>query len=229
MKKIILFVLCTIFIIDIDKSFSANPPEINGTIFMPVMAKERRTFRGRMYRNRLATKKSKKKKSAALKSSFIDVIISAHPLSYVLDVDTLAPVKILQIDAEFVPRVVPITPGTEVQFINRDGFFHNVFSLTRGSRFNIGRKATGIVESRRFYNLGEIKLFCDIHAQMNATVVCLDTPYFTRVSPNGQYELSGVPAGQYEIRVYHPDLPEVSEIVNVKTGDSITKNFTLSR
>jgi len=229
MKKIILFILCALFLIDVDQSISGDPPEINGTVFMPVMSKERRKFRGRMYRNRLATKKSKKKKSAALKSSFIDVIISAHPMSYVLRVDTLAPVKILQIDAEFVPRVVPVTPGTAVQFINRDGYFHNVFSYTPGSRFNIGRKPTGIVESRRFYNLGEVKLFCDIHAQMNATIICLDTPYFTRVSSNGQYELSGIPSGQYEIRVYHPDLPQVSEIVEIKTGDSITKNFTLTR
>jgi plastocyanin len=229
MKKTILFFLCALFLIESDQSLWAEPPAITGTVFMPALAKERRTFRGRMYRNRLTTRKAIKRKSAALKSSFIDVIVSAHPLSYVLQVDTLAPVKILQIDAEFVPRVVPITPGTEVQFINRDGFFHNVFSLTPGSVFNIGRRATGIVVGRRFYNLGEVKLFCDIHAQMNATVICLDTPYFTRVSQNGQYELSGVPAGRYEVRVYHPDLPLVSEIVEVKTGDSITKNFTLSR
>jgi plastocyanin len=193
------------------------------------MAKERRASRGRMYRNRLSTKKSTKKKSAALKSAFIDVIISAHPVSYVFRVDTLPPVKILQIDAEFVPRVVPITPGTEVQFINRDGFYHNVFSLTPGSRFNIGRKAKGVIVSRRFYNLGEVKLFCDIHAQMNATVICLDTPYFTRVRTDGRYELSGLPEGQYAIRVYHPDLPRVEEIVDIKSGEQITRNFTLSR
>jgi plastocyanin len=229
MKKIILFILCALFLIDVDKSKSGDPPEIKGTVFIPVMTKERRASRGRMYRNRLSTKKSKKKKSAALKSAFIDVIISAHPVSYVFRVDTLPPVKILQLDAEFVPRVVPITPGTQVQFINRDGFYHNVFSLTPGSRFNIGRKAKGIAVSRRFYNLGEIKLFCDIHAQMNATVICLDTPYFTRVNPNGRYELSGLPEGKYEIRVYHPDLPLVQDIVDIKIGDSLTINFTLSR
>jgi hypothetical protein len=64
---------------------------------------------------------------------------------------------------------------------------------------------------------------------MNATVICLDTPYFTRVRPNGQYEISGIPEGKYEIRIYHPDLPQVSEVVDIKTGDSITKNFTLNR
>jgi hypothetical protein len=227
MKISFFFILCALIMFESGQSLRAEPPEITGTVFMPVLAAERRTFRGRMYRNRLTSKQDQKKKSAALKSSFIDIIISAHPLSYVLEVDTLAPVKILQIDAEFVPRVVPITPGTEVQFINRDGFFHNVFSLT--PRFNIGRKPTGVVESRRFYNLGEIKLFCDIHAQMNATIICLDTPYFTRVNPDGHYKLSGIPAGRYEIRIYHPDLPQVSEIIDIKTSDSLRKNFTLSR
>jgi hypothetical protein len=229
MKKVILFLLSALFLFDADISFAGDSPEIKGTVFMPVMAKERRTFRGRMYRNRLASKKSKQKKSAALKSAFIDVIVSAHPRSYVFEIDTLPPAKILQINAEFVPRVVPITPGTKVQFINRDGFYHNVMSFTPGSRFNIGRKATGISVSRRFYNLGEIKLFCDIRAQMNATIVCLDTPYFTRVNPNGQYELSGLPEGQYEVRVYHPDLTQITEIIEIKAGDSLTKNFTLSR
>jgi len=229
MKKSILFILCALFMFETGQSLRAEPPEITGSVFMPALVTERRTFRGRMYRNRLTSNQNQTKKNAALKSSFIDIIISAHPLSYVLKVDTLAPVKILQLNAEFVPRVVPITPGTEVQFINRDGFFHNVFSLTPGSRFNIGRKPTGIVEKRRFYNVGEIKLFCDIHAQMNATIICLDTPYFTRVNPDGHYELSGIPAGRYEIRVYHPDLPQVSEIIEIETSDSIRKNFTLSR
>ena len=228
MKKTIFFVLCAVFLFDIEPSISEDSPEIKGTVFMPAMAKEKRKFRGRMYRNRLSKKQSTTKKSTALKSAFVDVIISAHPVSYVLKVDTLPPVKILQVDAEFIPRVVPITPGTEVQFINRDGFYHNVFSLTPGSRFNIGRKAKGIIVSRQFYNLGEVKLFCDIHAQMNATVICLDTPYFTRVTPEGRYEISGLPDGQYEIRVYHPELPQLEETVEIKSGRTITKNFTLS-
>lgn len=229
MKNIILLFLCAVIVLDVDFAIAGDAPEIKGTVFMPVMKRELRVSRGRMYRNRLASKKSNQKESAALKSAFIDVIVSAHPQSYVFEIDTLPPAKILQINAEFVPRVVPITPGTQVQFINRDGFYHNVFSLTPGSRFNIGRKATGVVVNRRFYNLGEIKLFCDIHAQMNATIVCLDTPYFTRVSPNGQFELSGLPDGQYEIRVYHPDLPQVTEIVDIRSGETVTKNFTLSR
>ena len=64
---------------------------------------------------------------------------------------------------------------------------------------------------------------------MNATINCIDTQYFIRVGPDGRYRLTGLPEGTYEIQVYHPDLPLVSEIVDIKSGDSNTINFTLSR
>ena len=196
---------------------------------MPVMSKERRTFRGRVYRNRLSSSRRTTEKRAALKSSFIDVIISAHSMSDDSHPATLDPVTIIQVNAEFVPRVVAVTPGTEVRFINRDKFFHNVFSITPGSRFNIGRKPTGVVASRKINKLGETKIFCDIHAQMNATIVCTDTPYFTRVGPDGTYRLPELPEGTYEIRVYHPDLPEIREVIDVQSGKTAMINFTLSR
>jgi plastocyanin len=215
---------------DYDSSLYAQDKQmITGTVFIPAIKKEKRTFRGRLYRNRLSSRQKKHTVAKKVQSTFSDVIVSAHPLSYVYEVDSLPPVNILQVNAEFIPRVIPVTPGTEIRFINRDKFFHNVFSITPGSKFNIGRKPTGIVESRKIEQLGEIKLFCDIHAQMNATVVCINTPYFTRAQANGRYTLSELPEGMYEIKVYHPDLPEKTELVELNSQQKIIKNFTLSR
>ena len=202
---------------------------ISGTVFMPQVKKERRTFRGRIYRNRLATAKPSKNDNETLQSSFIDVIISAQPLSFRTDTKPLPDAKILQLNAAFVPHVLPVTPGTEVQFINRDRFFHNVFSITPGSRFNIGRKPTDEVERRTITKIGEIKLFCDIHAQMNAVILCLSTPFFTRVHPDGRYHLPDLPKGLYRIKVYHPDMQEVSEVIEIKAGESLIRNYNLSR
>ena len=61
MRKVFLFVLCALFLVDVESSISQDKPEIKGTVFMPAMAIERRKFRGRMYRNRLSSKKSKEK------------------------------------------------------------------------------------------------------------------------------------------------------------------------
>lgn len=227
-KYSILFLLLFIFNNNSESLF-AQEGNLSGTVFMPAAKKERRTFRGRLYRNRLSSKKKLKKVTQNRSSSFVDVIISAHPISFDPEIDPLENTRVFQKNATFLPRVIPVTPGTTVEFINRDRFFHNVFSITRGSVFNIGRRPTGVIVRKTIEKLGEIKLFCDIHAQMNATLLCLDTPYFTRVQKNGRYILPDLPEGKYEIKVYHPDFPEIIEIININADQNIKRNFTITR
>lgn len=229
MRKLTILFLLLFLLLSNSESIYAQTGNLSGSVFMPVAKKERRTFRGRLYRNRLSSKKKVKKANQTTSSSFVDVIISAHPISFDAVTQPLNNTRLFQKNATFLPRIVPVTPGTIIEFINRDRFFHNVFSISKGSVFNIGRRPTGKVVRKRIEKLGEIKLFCDIHAQMNATVICLDTPYFTRVTKNGRYSLSDLPEGKYEIRVYHPDFPEISEIIDVYADKQIKINFTISR
>jgi len=207
----------------------AQTGEINGMVYLPAVQKETRNFRGRLYRNRLTSEKVTKNQNEILKSPYIDIIISAHPRSFKPDVKPLKEARVFQKDATFIPRVIPITPGTLVQFINKDVFFHNVFSLTPGAQFNIGRRPTNVIAERKITQPGEIKLFCDIHAQMNAIMLCLETPYFTRADGSGKYTLSGLPAGTYTIQVYHPDFPGLSESAEIKANENIRKDFIFNR
>jgi hypothetical protein len=207
----------------------AQSGEITGAVYLPAVQKDIRNFRGRLYRNRLSSAKDKTDQNEILKSPFIDVIISAHPQKFTPELKPLREARVFQKDAAFIPRVIPITPGTVVQFINKDVFFHNVFSITPGSQFNIGRRPTNVIVERKITRLGEIKLFCDIHAQMNAIMLCLDTPYFTRADAEGKFSIAGLPAGPYTIKVYHPDFTEVSETVEIPNGDTIRKDFILNR
>ena len=48
----------------------------------------------------------------------------------------------------FVPHVLAITTGTTVDFPNSDRFYHNVFSLSKTGRFDLGRYAVGQLASR---------------------------------------------------------------------------------
>lgn len=166
-------------------------------------------------------------------SAYADVVVSAHPLSFKPKLQPLTKNRTIdQRDATFIPRVLPVTQGTVVQFINNDPFYHNVFSLTPGNQFNIGRRTRGEVVQkkigeRKIEGLGEVKLFCDIHTQMNAVILSLDTPYFTKPDANGNYSLKDLPEGRYEVRVYHPDLMPVIERMELK--GSVEKDFTLSR
>lgn len=231
MKRNIIILLFLICLVPGSVFFSQNQQtaSISGTITMPVLQQERRVFRGRMYRNRLATPDKNRNKQQILQSSYIDIIVSARPLSFKYETQPLPPVKILQLNAEFLPKVTPVTPGTIVQFINRDNFFHNVFSITPGSHFNIGRRPTGDIVEQKITKIGETKLFCDIHTQMNATIICLDTPYITRVRADGRYQLSNLPPGSYEVQIYHPDLTSVTRFIEISSGESATVNFRLNK
>jgi len=210
---------------------SAQTAELSGTITLSVSKTSQRTARGQAYRNRLAPEKPMETKTMS-GSAYSDVVISAHPLSFKPKVQPLTKNRTMdQRDATFIPRVLPVTQGTVVQFVNNDPFYHNVFSLTPGNQFNIGRRTRGEVVQkkigeRKIEGLGEVKLFCDIHTQMNAVILSLDTPYFTKPDANGNYVLKDLPEGRYEVRVYHPDLTPVIERLEIK--GKVEKDFTLS-
>ena len=103
---------------------------------------------------------------------------------------------ITQRDESFVPRVAAITLGSRVEFPNLDSFFHNVFSLSRGASFDLGRYPKGDSRSHRFTRAGLVKVYCHFHSDMSATIVVFDHPFYTAPSPDGSFVLADVPAGR---------------------------------
>jgi|GEM_PF-465747 plastocyanin len=212
---------------------------ISGTVTVPDQSTARRQFRGSSYRSRGTSSSGSTSSSDSAPeegSKFMNTIVSAHPLSYSISDDISGePVIIGQKDATFLPNVTPVAVGTVVQFINDDPFFHNVFSLTPGSKFNIGRRQPGDVFSKQIEapkwkvtGIGPITLFCDVHSQMKATILSLDTPYFTRLNEDGTYRLSNLPDGDYEIRVFNPSFDIISKTISIQSDNITETNFNLA-
>lgn len=111
--------------------------------------------------------------------------------------------KILQRGKRFIPHVLAVERGTEVDFPNLDGFFHNVFSLFDGKRFDLGLYASGETRPVLFNRTGVSYIFCNIHPLMSAVVVAVDTPYYAVSDANGHLVISDVPEGTYQLRVWH--------------------------
>lgn len=136
-------------------------------------------------------------------------------------------VSMLQQNEHFIPRVAAVTVGSEVDFPNDDPIYHNVFSLSRAKNFNLGRYPRGATRSVRFDRPGIVKVFCDIHSHMSATVMVFDHPWFDVPDEDGRFELTGVPPGDQEITAWHERLGDTTALVHVQTGRPVTADFVL--
>ncbi len=136
-------------------------------------------------------------------------------------------VELHQQNETFVPHVLAITRGSTVDFPNDDPFFHNVFSLSSAAAFNLGRYPRGQSRPQKFNKAGLVKVFCDIHSHMSASILVLDHPYFTVPGNDGSYEIRNVPAGQYTIVGWHERVGERSAAVRVDAGRQATVDLTV--
>jgi plastocyanin len=141
--------------------------------------------------------------------------------------------KLVQKDKEFHPSLVVVPVGGKVEFPNHDPFFHNVFSLFEGKRFDLGLYESGTTRFVEFDKPGVSFIFCNIHAQMSAVVVALATPYYAVSDARGDMSMPSVPPGRYQVQVFHPSVsPDQLRAMNreITVGDGTTSigSFTLS-
>jgi plastocyanin len=136
-------------------------------------------------------------------------------------------VEIRQRDEMFVPRVIAVPVGSEVAFPNDDRIYHNVFSLSRVGTFNLGRYPFGASRRVRFEKPGVVKVFCDIHSHMSATVLVFDHPWFAVPDEAGRFELAALPPGVRDIAAWHERLGETTVRVRAEAGQAVAADFTL--
>ena len=117
--------------------------------------------------------------------------------------------QLLQKHKTFSPHLIVIPVGSPVDFPNQDPFFHNVFSLFDGKRFDLGLYEAGSSRTVVFNREGISYIFCNIHPEMSAVVVALKTPFYGISDRKGMIVIRNVPAGRYELQVWHERvLPE---------------------
>jgi plastocyanin len=141
--------------------------------------------------------------------------------------------QLVQKDKSFQPSLLVIPAGGQVEFPNRDPFFHNVFSLFDGKRFDLGLYESGSTQSVKFDKPGISFIFCNIHAQMSAVVIALNTPYYSISSGRGEISIGNVAPGRYQMHVFHPSvspdaLRAAEREITVTPSDTFLGTFTLA-
>ena len=118
----------------------------------------------------------------------------------------------------FVPHVLAITTGTTVDFPNSDRIYHNVFSLSKGAPFDLGRYAAGRSKSVRFDRPGIVRVFCEIHSHMSAFVAVFNHPFHAVTDADGRYRLDHVPPGTYNVIAWNEGVSSDPAPVVVPNG-----------
>jgi plastocyanin len=127
----------------------------------------------------------------------------------------------------FVPHVLAITAGTVVEFPNSDRFYHNVFSLSKPARFDLGRYAVGKSKSVRFNQPGIVRVFCEIHSHMNAFILVFGHPFFAMTDSDGRYRINNVPAGTYNVIAWNEGIASEPKAVTIPAGGLAELDFGL--
>jgi plastocyanin len=154
-----------------------------------------------------------------------------HVVIYLKDAPKTSPAairaEIRQRGENFVPRVVAVTVGSEVDFPNDDPIYHNVFSLSRVKTFDLGRYPKGKTRGQRFDKPGVVKVFCQIHSHMSATVMVFDHSWFAIPDEQGMFDLSAVPPGIHQVTAWHERLGDTTLPLRVEAGRPATIDFLL--
>ena len=153
------------------------------------------------------------------------------------------PIVMDQKNLTFRPHILPIPVGATVSFPNNDELDHNVFSLSRTRKFNLGSYKPGQNKTVRFDKAGIVELRCDVHAEMLAYITVMKNPYFALTNAKGRFQIpdaelllqrgiKGVPKlapGKYFIKAWHEKLKTKKQAVVVPEKGTITVQLSLTR
>jgi hypothetical protein len=127
----------------------------------------------------------------------------------------------------FSPHVVAVPVGGTVEFPNEDPIFHNAFSVSGANRFDLALYKRPKTGRQTFQHPGVVKVYCNIHPQMSAVVVVVDSPYFTKVGSDGTFTVENVPAGKHVLKAWHERAGDAAVEVTVPERGATTAALRL--
>ena len=148
-----------------------------------------------------------------------------------------------QRNLEFIPHVLPVPVGSPIVFPNNDKVNHNVFSMSRTKKFNLGSYNPGESKTVVFDKPGIVELRCDVHAEMAAYILVMKSPYFAVTDNKGSFQIpdqsylqrvglegiADLPESKYFIKTWHEKLKTQKKAITVPENADVTVQLNLKR
>lgn len=144
-------------------------------------------------------------KDAAVRKrkDYSGVVLWLEPVERMASAPASRHVEMLQKNKTFLPHVMAVSVGSTVDFPNLDLIFHNAFSNFSGQPFDVGLYPPHTSRNVTFTHPGIVRVFCNIHSTMSAIIAVVNTPWYAVTTANGKYAMANVPAGEYQLRIFH--------------------------
>src|SRR5262249_21883011 len=123
---------------------------------------------------------------------------------------------------QFVPRVLAVQKGTRVEFPNLDTVFHNVFSVTPDTSFDLGSYGEGETKTATLMHPGVVNVYCNIHSKMAGYILVVPSNLYVRVGQDGFFRLPNVPSGKHRLVAWAPNAKPVVRNVDVADDGVVT-------
>lgn len=130
---------------------------------------------------------------------------------------------------QFLPRVLPVPKGSRVRFPNEDPILHNVFSVSPENSFDLGLYKRGPGKEQRFERPGLVRVYCNVHHDMVAYVLVLETPYHALPDAKGGFVLTGLPRGRGKLTVWHEQAEPLTVEIEVPRAEPLLARVEIVR
>ncbi len=125
------------------------------------------------------------------------------------------------------PRVQAAAPGSTLELRNGDPVLHNVHGYAgAATAFNVPMPTPGGRTPRQLARPGVIRIACDVHGWMSASILVTDTPHVLVTGKGGRFELKDVPAGTWQAVAWHEKYGEKRLVIEVPSAGAATLTFS---